>query len=117
ALMHYSKTKLGWKEAGTGTQVHEDRRIQMVLARPMEFGQMLHALGQKEVLDFRKDRSKPLELPRWAKEGEAEAQRLAVERPALPAPSGEGNAVDAEFTEVPKPALEPALKATEPAPA
>src|SRR5947209_19159334 len=72
----------------------------MVLARPMEFGQMLHALGQKEVADFRKDKSKPLELPSWA-------------TTALPAPAEP--AVDAEFTEVP-PAQDAAPLIEEPVP-
>jgi hypothetical protein len=59
ALMHYSKTKLGWKEAGTGeaTQVN---RIQITLPGPMARGELLNALGQDRVLDFRKDRTVPL---------------------------------------------------------
>lgn len=88
SLMFVAKARLGWREQESvvDLRAEDNRRIQIVLPAPMKFGEMLKGLGQREVADFRKDRSQPLALPEWAKQ------------PALPAP----DVIDGEFTEAPK---------------
>jgi hypothetical protein len=71
--MFFSKAKLGWKDSGNDQAVTQDNRIQITLPDSMGFGEMLHGLGQKEIMDFRKDKTIPIKdiTPRVALEGQA----------------------------------------------
>lgn len=73
AAMFYAKAKLGWKDSGNDAAIQQDNRIQITLPDAMGFGEMLHGLGQKEILDFRKDKSIPIKdvTPRVALEAQA----------------------------------------------
>jgi hypothetical protein len=101
ALIHLTKTKLGWKEAGSGPQVLDDRRIQIVVPDTLSVGQLLRGLDQKEIIDARRDKSIPLNdvTPKWVKEGLQEARDLA-------APAAQDDVIDGEFVEAPA-AVEP----------
>jgi hypothetical protein len=77
ALIHYSKTKLGWREAGTGDPSRVENRINITIPAPMGRGELLQALGQDRIADFRSQRAKRLD------------DMVDVTPKALPAPAPE----------------------------
>lgn len=70
AAIYYTKARLGWSDTKISTNLNQDNRIQITLPAPMGFGEMLHGLGQKEIRDFRKDKTIPIKdvTPKVARE-------------------------------------------------
>lgn len=60
-----AKSQHGWDEKGGGSNstTNNDNRIQITIPAPMERGELLKALGQDKIADFRKDKSTPLIEP------------------------------------------------------
>lgn len=109
SLMYLSKSRLGWRETESVVDIRneDNRKIQITMPKALGFGEMLSALGQKEVMDFRKDKSVPLKdvLPSFAQIGGVEHVEEVLEDRIEPSRAEPGTRATSSCRSEPAPAV------------